>query len=221
MIVALSLAPHLATALPYKDGILVVGDREFFVGETANSYGESAWSFNVRHAPWLEDLLDNDPVLFDQGIRFFRSGVPATELVGSAPLQLRENEKWEDDPIYMAAGYEIVTFGDLDMDVYPLNSPINYSVSCTRGGPEPGDLSICDVRAAYPYGTNVVLISREYFPDQMPEASRFFEVIASRMIEIAVCLDVTDQSEADRPKNEAEIFDENPDLSDCSILAVS
>ena len=55
----------------------------------------------------------------------------------------------------------------------------------------------------------------------MPEASRFFEAIASRMIEIAVCLDVTDQSEADRPKNEAEIFDENPDLSDCSILTVS
>ena len=35
MIVALFLAPHLAAALPYKDGILVVGDREFFVGEIA------------------------------------------------------------------------------------------------------------------------------------------------------------------------------------------
>jgi len=62
-----------------------------------------------------------------------------------------------------------------------------------------------------------VLTARKYFPGKLPEVSVNFEPIAARMIEIAVCLDVTDQSDADRQTRETELLEQNPDMSDCKI----
>lgn len=209
-----------SSALPYHDGVVSVADREFFVGQLTDSFGDDARSFKFRHAPWLKAILDNDPMLSDQDVRFLRSGVPASELIGELPSQLRELERLEDDPLYMAEGHDVITFGNLDLDIYPTSSSVNYSVSCTRGF-EKGELNICGVRVAYPYATNVVLTARKYFPGRLPEISDDFERIAARMVEIAVCLDVTDRNDAERPISETELLEENPDLSDCSILLSS
>ena len=211
------LPPHVASALPHDDGVVSVGDREFYVGELTQSFGDDAWSFDFRHSPWLKILLDNDPLLSDQSVIFFRSGVPATDLVGEVPTEMKEHERLEDDPAYMADGHDVVIFGDLDEDVYPKNSPIKYSVSCTRGGFNPGELNLCSIRVAYPYASNVLLRARKYFPGKLPEISGNFEPIAARMIEIAVCLDVTDQSDAERQTSGTELLEQNPYLSDCKI----
>ncbi len=220
LVVFFFVVPHFASALPHSDGIVFVGDRDFFVGELSQSYGEDARSFNFRHAAWLEVLLDNDPMLSDQDVRFLRAGVPASDLVGEVPSQLRENERIEDDPLYMAQGHNVITFGNLDMDIFPRVSNINYSVVCTRGL-DPGELNICDVRVAYPNGRFVLLTARKYFPGQLSEISGNFEHIASRMVEIAICLDVTDKSDSERPTSEAELLEQNPNLSDCEILLSS
>ena len=103
--------PSLASALPYNNGIVTVGDREFFVGELTDSYAENARSFNFRHAPWLEEVLDNDPVLFNQDVRFFLAGVPAPDLVGDVSSRLREQDRLEDDPLYMAPGHDVAVRG--------------------------------------------------------------------------------------------------------------
>ena len=86
---------------------------------------------------------------------------------------------------------------------------------------DPGELNICSMRVSYPYGTNVVLTARKYFPGQMPDGSLSFEAIAMRLVEIAVCLDVTDRSEAERPLSEVEILDVSPNLSNCNTLISS
>ena len=212
---------HEASALPHHDGVVSVGDRKFFVGELTRSFGDDARSFDFRHAPWLKTLLDNDPLLEDQNVRFLRSGVPAPDLIGEVPTQMRAHERLEDDLLYMAEGHDVVTFGNLDEYIYPKDSPIKYSVFCTRGGFNPGELNICSLRVAYPYGANVVLTARKYFPGKLPEISGKFEPVAARMIEIAVCLDVTDRTDDDPPPSGPELLDRNPQLSGCRILLSS
>lgn len=217
---AFAAAPIHAFALPYNNGIVVVGDREFFVGELTDSLGASTQTFNFRHAPWLEDILNNDPVLFNQGVRFLRTGVPALDLVGDVSSELREQDRLEDDPLYMAPGHDVVVRGLRDMYIYPTNSSVNYSVFCTRSR-EPGELNLCSILVAYPYGTDVALTARRYFPGQLPDVSRDFEAIALRMIEIAVCMDVTDQSNADRPTSDVEVLENSPNMAECRILLSS
>jgi hypothetical protein len=219
--VLLITTSHQVSALPHHDGVVFVGNREFFVGELTQSFGDDARSFDFRHAPWLKTLLDNDPLLGDQGVRFLRSGVPATDLIGEVPTQMRAQERLEDDPSYMAEEHDVITYGNLDEYIYPKDSSIKYSVFCTRGGLNPGELNICDIDAAYPYGANVVLTARKYFPGKLPEISSNFEPIAARMIEIAVCLDVTDKADDEPLPNERELLEQDPDLSDCRILLSS
>ena len=210
-----------ATALPHEDGIVFVGDRQFFVGALTSSFGDDARSFDLRHAPWLKKLLDSDPLLADQNVRFLRSGVPAPNLIGKVSTQLRDSGRLEDDPHYMAEGHDVVTFGERHEYIYPKDSPITYSVFCTRGGFNPGELNICDIAVAYPYGTNVVLTARQYFPGKLPEISATFEPIAARMTEIATCLDVTDKAIGEGPSSETAILDHHPDLTGCTILLSS
>ncbi|MFZ3583899.1 hypothetical protein ACOI1H_17250 [Loktanella sp. DJP18] len=169
----------------------------------------------------MKTILDNDPLLADQDVRFLRSGVPAPDLIGTVPTQLGQGERMEDDPHYMAEGHDVITSGDRHEYIYPKASPVTYSVFCTRGGFNPGELNLCSIDVAYPYGTNVVLTARKYFPGKLPEISATFELIAARMIEIAVCLDVTDTPDADRPSSEATLLARHPDLSDCRILLTS
>ena len=122
------LPPHVASALPHDDGVVFVGDREFFVGELTQSFGDDAWSFKFRHAPWLKVLLDNDPLLLDQDVWFLRSGVPAIDLVEYIPSYRRERMRLEDDPLYMADGHDVFIVGYGDEYIYPKNSPISYRI---------------------------------------------------------------------------------------------
>ncbi|WP_458791934.1 hypothetical protein [Yoonia sp. MH D7] len=218
LVAALMSTPYVVSALPHKDGIVSVGNREFFVGELTKSFRDDSWEFDFRFALPLKILLDNDPLLSDQSVKFFSSRVPATELVGEFPTEMGKLERLEDDPAYMADGHDIVSFGYLDEYVYPKNSPIKYSVFCVRGGFNPGELNLCDIAVAYPYASNVLLTARKYFPGKLPEISDNFEPIATRLIEIAVCLDVTDQSDAERRMRAAELLEQNSELADCKIL---
>lgn len=62
-----------------------------------------------------------------------------------------------------------------------------------------------------------MLKTRWFFPGPMSDIGQNFEPIAQRMIEIAICLDVTDQTEAERAQFEAETLVENPNLAYCSV----
>ena len=73
-------------------------------------------------------LLDNDPLLLDQDVRFLRSGVPATDLVEYIPSYRRERMRLEDDPLYMADGHDVFIVGYGDEYIYPKNSPISYRI---------------------------------------------------------------------------------------------
>jgi len=84
----LFLTPRGAVSLPYNDGIVSVADREFFVGELSQSFGQDVRSFDFRHSPWLKEILDNDPLLWDPDVRFLRTGVPAIELIGESNQSL-------------------------------------------------------------------------------------------------------------------------------------
>lgn len=211
------MVPQLSVALPHQNGVVTVGDRDFYVGVLTDSFGEDAWSFSLRHAPWLKTLLDNDPVLSDYDVRFFRSGVPAIDLVDRTKSSSFERMTLEDDPQYMADNHVVFNYRDLDQYVYPKNSPLTYEVTCIRGGFNPGELDLCHLIVVYPHGTNVTLTARQYFPGTLPDVSRNFEQIAARMLEIATCLDVTDQSDDERFTSEIDSTSQNLSLSDCEI----
>lgn len=218
------LTPFAAVALPHQDGAVTVGERAFYVGEIPSKFdSDDARSFPLRFSPWLEGLLENDPELSRYDVRFFRSGrgVPAIELVEESPWgNRRERMVLEDDPSYMAEGYDVFTVDDLSMYIHPQDSDMRYSIFCTRSL-TPGELNLCTIRLAYPHGTHVVVTARQYSPGKLPEISDNFEAIAARMLEIATCLDVTELADVERQERGTELETQNSDLSGCRILLSS
>lgn len=217
LLVALMLMPCLASALPYEDGIVTVDDRKFFVGDLSWSFTEKANTFLFNQSPWLEEFLLSEPVLAEQEIKFLLSGIPAADLVGELPSYMRDAAILEDDPDYHVDDHEVFSFGDVPLTVFPTNSRLNYSVSCTRGINK-DQLNICRVLVVYPYATNVVLSADQFFPGSLSEIGQNFEPIAARMIDIAICLDVTNE---DVPKGFAEIAAAHPMLKGCTIQIAS
>lgn len=219
----ISLVPSPAFALRDANGVLTVGSREFFVGELTTRYEEHVRDFVFDHSVMLKALIDSEPLFDDQIVEFFQSGVPARQLVGELPnVGFRNKETAEPltDSIYLLDGYDVFRDDKNALYLFPHNSSLVYSVAC------PINLdniffSFCDIQVKYPYDTNVMLKSRWFFPGPLSDVGQSFEPIAQRMIEIAICLDVTDQTDAERAQFETEVLLENPQLAGCNLPALT
>lgn len=205
----------LAQALPYENRIISLDGRQFFVGDVPRENSDSDIWFYFRQSPWLGELVRNDSVLSDQDVRFLRTGIPANDLVdGINRRNVGLDPYIETDPRYTANGYYVYTQGRGIFTLQPHSSKLNYSISCILNSVD-GPFSLCRIRVAYPYATHIALTSNEFFPGPMSEIAHEFEPIAQRMIEIAICLDVTDQTDAERAQFETKTLLENPTLTNC------
>lgn len=191
------------SALPYDNGVVTVADREFYVGEVTQEYTRLLDRFsedgtdNTRVFVWrfseqLKRIMAETPVLKGQGIEFLQTGMPADQLINNPPwleaLGFEENQ----NSLHTSNNHAVLSNGHSDFRLLPVNSDLTYSAFCVKSF-EPGRLRICSLRVKYPYATHVAIIAEDLNPGTLLEASVDFEAIAREMIQIAVCIDITDR----------------------------
>jgi hypothetical protein len=193
----------MLNALPYDSGVVTVADREFYVGEVTPEYTRLLERFsedgtdNSRVFVWrfsleLKRVVEQTPVLIGQGVEFLQTGIPAEQLINN-PSRVRNGDFGViADPLYASEDHLVLSNGYSDFRLLPINSNLTYSAFCVEGI-EDGQFRYCALTVKYPYATHVALTTEEFFPGTLLEASSDFEEIARQMIQIAVCIDVTDR----------------------------
>ena len=122
------------------------------------------------------------------------------------------------DPNFLADGFRVnQTTGGLSFRFTPINSELDYIVSCSHAR-EWNNVSGCGLTVVYPYSTHVILkadISYLFARGKaLSDYAEHAEDIANRLIEVAVCLDVTERTDE---IDAAEFLAENPRLEACKI----
>lgn len=203
----------------YSDtGIRTFGSRSFAVGTTPPTIRESEWILAFSDYPELAAIRDADPILANVSVSFRRIAVSFSEIhlddqKLSEMLLLDDSSPWSID------GYETrrvpiernarITYID-DLE------PLVHVVKCAQYN-DSNDFLTCDVNVAYPFDKNIQLLGRWTWPRPTEFAKSHFDDIALRLLEVALCLDVT---------NDPRILDENlldPEkmLLDCRELLTS
>ena len=219
----LSLVAWIATAvsassLPFQDGVLTVDSRQFYIGTPVRPVGtnERDWPFN--DSDWLAEFIDADPVLSEYRIFLHQTGVPAIDLVKQRTVVGGVVPLLATDPRLQI--HMLETYGEPGyLQFYSLDSDIQYQVTCT--GPPDTGFRYCGIRVVYPLGQNISLVAKRFFPGTLDEIGVSFDGIARRMVEVALCLDVTNRSPDNWPSQPKDILNESPSLDDCEISLTS
>lgn len=207
-----------ATALPIDDGIVTVDDRQFYVGPTDREWPDYANNFPLDYSEQLHHLLATDDALANYRIFLFQSGVPARALIQRDGRIGSKKGPLSSDPALQIPN--MITYANPQIyHVFPAGDALEYVAICT--GPPDGLLRFCRVEVVYPYAENVMLIADRFFPGTFAEVGPTFDAIAHRMIEIAICLDVTATPDADRPDSLDAVTTDHPELRDCKIDLLS
>jgi hypothetical protein len=207
--------PRPREGIPFQDGILTLSDRHFIVSDLARPVEKDDWRFSLRQSAWLAPILNEDPILQSWQVELIWAGVHGTQLLDSEEeVSQKPLATLVTDSADQIEGYTYYNLNQRHFYFFPKSSNLNYSVSC---GNEPGsnELNICHIHALYPYDAYVVLRAMKFFPGKLSDVPLEFESIAARMVEIAVCLDVTDQSNTER-----DLFLRQPDaveLTGCEL----
>ncbi len=190
--------PRPREGISYQDGILFLSDRRFAVSDLSQVVEEQDWKFNLRQSAWLAPVLNRDSVVQDWNVELIWAGVLGTELIHKASeISQKPSAEQVTEPSRQFSGYDVFTVGSGHIYFFPKSSSLRFSASCGREL-DSEDLNICHIHVVYPYDSYVVLRAHKFFPGVLHEVVPDIEDIAVRMVEIAICLDVTDQSDAER-----------------------
>jgi len=96
-----------------------------------------------------------------------------------------------------------------------------YRIFLHQTGVPAIDLRYCGIHVVYPLGQNISLVAKRFFPGTLDEIGVSFDGIARRMVEVALCLDVTNRSPDNWPSQPKDILNESPSLDDCEINLTS
>lgn len=217
------ILPSLVSAEAYNDGILTLGGRDFFIGDT-DWRPESTLvpKFLFNWSPWLNSALSDDPILRGHSLRIQQTGIPSHELMDTMMPSDTNYSVVVTDPNFLADGFRVNrTTGGLSFQFTPVSSTLDYIVNCSHA-PVWNNVSGCRLTVAYPYSTHVILSAEisYIFAGGIPlsDYAERSESIANRLIEVAVCLDVTERTDE---IDATEFLAENPRLEACEVLLPS
>lgn len=217
------ILPSFVSAEAYNDGILTLGGRDFFIGDTERRPESTLMpQFSFSWSPWLNSALSDDPILRGHSLRIQQTGVPSRELMETMMPSDTNFSVVVTDPNFLADGYRVnQTTGGLAFRIIPINSEFDYLVTCSLAR-KWNNVSGCGLTVVYPYSTHVILkadISYIFAGGiALSDYAERAEDIASRLIEVAVCLDVTERADE---IDAVEFLAENPRLEACEILLPS
>lgn len=215
--------PSFVSAEAYKDGILTLGGRDFFIGDTDWRPESTLFpKFTFSWSPWLNSALSEDPILRGHSLRIQQTGVPSRELMESKIQSDTTYSVVVTDPNFLAGGFKVNrTTGGLSFQFTPVSSTRDYIVNCSHAR-DWNNVSGCGLTVVYPYSTHVILkadISYIFAGGiALSEYAARAENIGNRLIEVAACLDVTERADE---IDAAEFLADNPRLEACEILLPS
>ena len=207
--------PPLFGGITYDDDIVVLSHRKFFVGATKRPYNDNYFYF--LQSIWLHDFKEADPLLAQWDIRFQWTGQNAEELLS---YESKEVPAIDEAPVIhdlrgevQVNGYDVDYGGSTSFFFTPKNSTLDYKIRCsyTFAGDQ---LRLCDLAVVYPYDTHIMLRANRFFPPPLDEIGDDFERIAQRLVDVAICLDVT---EGISPDSLDSLLIEYPGLTGCEI----
>lgn len=213
------ILPTLVSAEAYNNGILTLGGRDFFIGDTEwRPESTLVPKFLFSWSPWLNSALSDDPILRGHSLRIQQTGIPSHELMDTMMPSDTNYSVVVADPSFLADGFRVNrTTGGLSFQFTPVRSTLDYIVNCSHA-PVWNNVSGCRLTVVYPYSTQVILSAEISYifagGIALSDYAERAEDIASRLIEVAVCLDVTERTaEIDA----AELLWESPRLEACDI----
>jgi hypothetical protein len=217
------ILPSFGSAAGYADGILILGGRDFFVGDAERRTESTLMpQFSFSWSPWLSSALSEDPILRGHSIQIKQSGIPSRELMETMMPSDTSYSVDVTDPNFLADGFKVnQTTGGLSFQFAPVSSTRDYIVNCSHAR-EWNNVSGCRLTVVYPYSTHVILKANISYifagGIALSDYAEHAEDIASRLIEVAACLDVTERAEE---INAAEFLADNPRLEACEVLLPS
>lgn len=175
--------------------------RTFWLGERPKTMDIDTPFIAVREIDWIDAALVNDPVLQDAVVHIelaFTSVASSVAAPREDELLLGSDRLLPafDLPDYRVYGSPVPTARDF---VYvPVDPMAGFIVRCGLRD-DVVHMSLCVVYATYAPDDRIRLKARLYFPPDPAETPTYFRDVASRMREVAYCLDVTEEI-AERPK---------------------
>lgn len=218
----------------FDNGVMHVNERDFLMGDLHDwpkATEDYSVSFMVRSSIWLREFLDDDPVLRYQDFVLRRTqdssftGAKYLELQMALAPSAPQNYSISYysltlDPPLQVEGYDTYFNGSSSLHFLPKDSEVEHGFSCfldLQEGAQIGELIICSVVVVYPYATNIVFNGSRHRPGTIADYGPNFSSIAERMLEVVTCIDITDNQSAERPNDLSQLFERNPNLSDCEI----
>ncbi|WP_165352797.1 hypothetical protein [Loktanella sp. IMCC34160] len=215
----------------FENGVMHVNEREFLMGRLHDwpkaNQDFRVW-FMVRSSVWLRAFLDNDPVLKDQDFDIRRtldsSFTGYQYLAHQMALQPDPPRDCDHcnydltlDPVLQVSGYDTYIDGYRSLLFLPRDSAVSHGYMChlLPESPRAGELDACNVIVVYPYATNIVLNGYRYRPGTVAEYGPGFALIAARMLDVVMCIDITDQPMLRQTVDPSLLLQEHPDLSGC------
>lgn len=190
-----------------------VSDRLFWIGQTDAA---KHWSENrifPTKIKWMRPAIWNDPVLGRKTIAFFGRSYVVKDHIrtpedGDVLLLPGDVAPWSSSEFYDAYS---VRRHDVHTIYFIPKSGENYGASCSYKQTGESFLG-CTVRSSYPPDKHIDLLAEFYFT-KFTEGVDPFKPIASRLVELAYCLDVTHEDP------EAQDIERKP--LDCEIKITS
>lgn len=202
-------------------GTVAVASRLFLVGEVPGASTRMEDFLPLTRVPWAWHMIQDDPVLDGAVVHIRQRPSPPAYLFSRERLAHHFPDTARVPEALRIDGYEVATnAGAVARSVLfrPDVPEPDFVVTCEAADDiaKPDDFNLCVVMASYPLDPAMVLEAALYFPLPFAELHPRFELIADRLREIALCLDVTDAPPSDPEEALQVLLAANPTLEGCA-----
>lgn len=217
-ILSIAIVLPLATKadpISYDDGVLTLDGRSFTFGELRRPLTDSP-RLAYSQLSFLKLIQEVDPDFSGWSLHMQRSGIPARILVGELPNGIEQRLPTEitSEAEYRLDGYVTYKVGRNRLFFFPSEGSLIFSVQCSIISDQ-GRNMFCELGVMYPHAENIVFRARTIVPvGSLGDIGPEFEGVATRMVDIATCLDVTERPQA-AAASEGSYPGRNPGFVDC------
>lgn len=203
------------TGFPLTAQTVELSSRTFWLDDEPRTMNSYPAFFAPQRIGWLDEVINDDPILKDTVIHVEQALMPAAEAVRKVdeddidlgPDRLPSQFYLQD---YRIVGSQTVT--SRNFDYFPVDADAGFKVACGMQD-DRQSLLLCVIRATYPPDDGIRLTARLYFPDDPADRPDYFRDVVERMRDLVYCLDVTEN-----PDKIGKVF---PKLSGCRPEPVS